>query len=104
MDMVRSMLSHSTLPINLWMEALKTALYAAKASGMMGLTAEMLGKMHGITREAQDAFGLRSSVALASRRGSPLALGAEGAGEHPKTRKIPHDLRESCLELLCGWR
>ena len=25
MDMVRSMLSHSTLPINLWMEALKTA-------------------------------------------------------------------------------
>ncbi|MCY3264806.1 acetyl-CoA C-acyltransferase, partial [Acinetobacter baumannii] len=36
------------------------SLYAAKASGMMGLTAEMLGKMHGITREAQDAFGLRS--------------------------------------------
>ena len=25
MDIVRSMLSHSTLPINLWMEALKTA-------------------------------------------------------------------------------
>ena len=25
MDMVRSMLSHSTLPVNLWMEALKTA-------------------------------------------------------------------------------
>ena len=24
MDMVRSMLSHSTLPVNLWMEALKT--------------------------------------------------------------------------------
>ena len=36
------------------------SLYAAKASGMMGLTAEMLGKMHGITREAQDAFALRS--------------------------------------------
>ncbi len=36
------------------------SLYAAKASGMMGLTAEMLGKMHGITREAQDAFGERS--------------------------------------------
>ena len=29
---------------------------AAKASGMMGLTAELLGKMHGITREAQDEF------------------------------------------------
>ncbi|MCL6414750.1 acetyl-CoA C-acyltransferase FadA [Aestuariirhabdus sp. Z084] len=36
------------------------SLYAAKASGMMGLTAEMLGKMHGITREAQDQFGARS--------------------------------------------
>lgn len=32
----------------------------AKASGMMGLTAEMLGKMHGISREDQDAFGARS--------------------------------------------
>lgn len=36
------------------------SLYAAKASGMMGLTAEMLGKMHGIKREQQDAFGERS--------------------------------------------
>jgi len=36
------------------------SLYAAKASGMMGLTAEMLGKMHGISREQQDAFGERS--------------------------------------------
>lgn len=33
---------------------------AAKASNMMGLTAEMLGKMHGITREQQDAFAVRS--------------------------------------------
>ncbi|WP_105903716.1 acetyl-CoA C-acyltransferase FadA [Vibrio gangliei] len=32
----------------------------AKAAGMMGLTAEMLGKVHGISREAQDAFGARS--------------------------------------------
>ncbi|AQZ95590.1 acetyl-CoA C-acyltransferase FadA [Halopseudomonas phragmitis] len=36
------------------------SLYAAKAAGMMGLTAEMLGKMHGITREQQDQFGYRS--------------------------------------------
>jgi acetyl-CoA acyltransferase len=36
------------------------SLHAAKAAGMMGLTAEMLGKMHGIGREAQDAFGYRS--------------------------------------------
>ncbi len=32
----------------------------AKASNMMGLTAEMLGRMNGITREEQDAFGLES--------------------------------------------
>ena len=34
--------------------------YAAKASMMMGVTAEMLGKINGITREQQDAFGARS--------------------------------------------
>ncbi|MBS1199741.1 MAG: acetyl-CoA C-acyltransferase FadA [Proteobacteria bacterium] len=32
----------------------------AKASNMMGLTAEMLGRMHGITREDQDRFSVRS--------------------------------------------
>src|SRR5215207_3041648 len=32
----------------------------AKASNMMGLTAEMLGRMHGITREMQDRFSARS--------------------------------------------
>ncbi|MDP0563421.1 MAG: acetyl-CoA C-acyltransferase FadA [Candidatus Endonucleobacter sp. (ex Gigantidas childressi)] len=34
--------------------------YCAKASGMMGLTAELLAKMHGIGRKAQDEFGVRS--------------------------------------------
>ncbi|KGE78049.1 acetyl-CoA C-acyltransferase FadA [Halomonas salina] len=34
--------------------------HAAKAAMMMGLTAELLGKMHGISREDQDAFGVRS--------------------------------------------
>lgn len=32
----------------------------AKAAGMMGLTAEMLGKMHGISRQQQDEFAARS--------------------------------------------
>ncbi|MFT4020988.1 MAG: acetyl-CoA C-acyltransferase FadA [Acinetobacter sp.] len=32
----------------------------AKASNMMGLTAEMLGRMNGITREEQDVFGVQS--------------------------------------------
>jgi acetyl-CoA acyltransferase len=34
--------------------------YYAKASNMMGLTAEMLGMMNGISREMQDQFGLIS--------------------------------------------
>ena len=34
--------------------------HMAKASMMMGVTAEMLGKMHGISREDQDAMGVRS--------------------------------------------
>ncbi|MBB3324855.1 MULTISPECIES: acetyl-CoA C-acyltransferase FadA [Atlantibacter] len=32
----------------------------AKAAGMMGLTAEMLARMHGISREMQDSFAARS--------------------------------------------
>ncbi|HLR16806.1 MAG TPA: acetyl-CoA C-acyltransferase FadA [Alcanivoracaceae bacterium] len=34
--------------------------YTAKASNMMGLTAEMLGRMHGISRQQQDEFAVRS--------------------------------------------
>ncbi|MDO7086016.1 acetyl-CoA C-acyltransferase FadA [Pseudocolwellia sp. AS88] len=34
--------------------------HVARASGNMGLTAELLGKQHGISREMQDAFGARS--------------------------------------------
>ena len=34
--------------------------YAAKAAGAMGLTAELLGRMHKISREDQDKFALRS--------------------------------------------
>lgn len=38
----------------------RLAKHAAKAAGMMGMTAEVLGMMHGITREQQDQFGERS--------------------------------------------
>ncbi len=34
--------------------------HIARASGNMGLTAELLGKQYGISREMQDAFGARS--------------------------------------------
>jgi acetyl-CoA acyltransferase len=36
------------------------AKYTAKASGSMGMTAELLGRQNGITRDMQDAFGARS--------------------------------------------
>ena len=36
------------------------SLVAAKAAGMMGLTAEMLGKLNGIDRKRQDEFALES--------------------------------------------
>tara|TARA_B100000676_G_C18051371_1_gene831409 strand:- start:44 stop:1210 length:1167 start_codon:yes stop_codon:yes gene_type:complete len=38
----------------------KTSKYSAKASGMMGLTAEMLSIKYKLTRESQDEFALRS--------------------------------------------
>ncbi|MFC2973620.1 acetyl-CoA C-acyltransferase FadA [Azotobacter bryophylli] len=38
----------------------RLSLHVAKAAGMMGLTAEMLGRMHGISRQQQDAFAVRS--------------------------------------------
>ncbi len=38
----------------------KLARYTARASGMMGLTAEMLARIHNISRQAQDEFGYRS--------------------------------------------
>ena len=50
--------------------------HAAKASMMMGLTAELLGRMHGISREKQDAFAERSHrLAYAATQAS-----AEGKG------------------------
>lgn len=38
------------------------SLHAAKAAGMMGLTAEMLGKLNGINRKDQDVFALESHM------------------------------------------
>ncbi len=43
-------------------------LYAAKAAGSMGMTAEMLAMMHGIKREDMDAFSARSHQLAAKAR------------------------------------
>jgi len=42
--------------------------YTAKAAGMMGLTAELLAQMHGISRQDQDEFALRSHQKAAEAR------------------------------------
>jgi len=42
--------------------------YAAKAAGMMGITAEVLAKMHGATRAQQDQFALQSHQRAAAAR------------------------------------
>jgi acetyl-CoA acyltransferase len=54
----------------------------AKASNMMGLTAEMLGRLHGITREMQDEMAMRSHAraweATQSGRFKKEIVGIEG--------------------------
>lgn len=58
----------------------------AKASNMMGLTAEMLGRMNGITREEQDAFGVQSHKrawdATVNGRFDNEIVGVEGHDEN----------------------
>jgi len=56
--------------------------HAAKAAMMMGMTAELLGKLHSISREQQDAFGVRSHQrAYAAQQNGGFAneiIGVEG--------------------------
>ncbi len=58
----------------------------AKASNMMGLTAEMLGRMNGITREMQDEFGVESHrrawAATEAGRFKNEIIGVEGHDEN----------------------
>ncbi len=58
----------------------------AKASNMMGLTAELLGRMNGITREQQDAFGVESHrrawAATEAGRFKNEIIGVEGHDEN----------------------
>lgn len=69
--------------------------HAAKAAMMMGLTAELLGKMHGITREEQDRFGVRSHQrALAANEKGYFdneIIGVEGHDTEGFRRLIKHD-------------
>jgi acetyl-CoA acyltransferase len=87
------------------------SLKAAKASGMMGLTAELLSKMHGIGREQQDQFGLRSHMKAheATQAGNfdneIMARTAHDAAGNPYLMKHDETIRpETTLEGLMALR
>jgi len=85
--------------------------YSAKASGMMGLTAELLGKMHGFSREVQDEFAYnshqRAHKATTSGAFAKEILAMEGHDENGALRTYDFDevIRpETSLEGLAGLR
>ena len=85
--------------------------YTAKAAGMMGLTAELLAKMHGISREAQDEFALRShrkaAEARTQGRFSDEIIPIEGHDENGFSRIYDYDevIREDTnMESLAALR
>lgn len=85
--------------------------YAAKASMMMGVTAELLAKMHGITREQQDAFALRShqraQAAMTEGRFDAEIVPIEGHDENGLLKLIEHDeviRADASLEALASLR
>ena len=83
----------------------------AKASGMMGLTAEMLGRMHGITRQQQDEFALRSHqrahAATVEGRFDSEIYPIEGHDADGALIKVTHDeviRSDASLEALASLR
>ncbi|MDP6319691.1 MAG: acetyl-CoA C-acyltransferase FadA [SAR324 cluster bacterium] len=73
----------------------KTSKFSAKASGMMGLTAEMLSIQYKLTREDQDSFALRShtnaSQATKSKRFAKEIVEIEGHDEEGKLMLCKED-------------
>ena len=71
------------------------AKHIASASGMMGMTAEFLALMHGITREQQDAFAARShqraAAARAEGRFDAEIIAMEGVDENGFKKLITED-------------
>ncbi|MGR5154003.1 acetyl-CoA C-acyltransferase FadA [Photobacterium swingsii] len=83
----------------------------AKAAGMMGLTAEMLGRMHGISRDMQDEFAARSHclahAATVEGRFKNEILPIEGHDENGALKLFDYDevIRpETTVEGLAGLR
>ena len=87
-----------------------TSKYAAKASGMMGLTAEMVAIQHKVSREDQDAFAFRShrraSHSTKTGRFSKEIVGVEGHDQEGNLQLcledevIRHDAKLEEMALL----
>ncbi len=87
------------------------AKYTAKASGNMGMTAELLGRQNGISREMQDAFGARSHQrahkAHLEGRWNNEIVPVEGHDANGVLKMIDHDevIRpESTVETMAALR
>lgn len=87
------------------------AKHTAKASGNMGMTAELLGRQNGISREMQDAFGARSHQkahqAHLSGAWNKEIVAIEGHDATGKLSLIDHDevIRpDTTIETLAGLR
>jgi len=85
--------------------------HIARASGNMGLTAELLGKQYGISREMQDAFGARSHQlahkAMLEGRWANEIVATEGHDASGALSLIKHDevvRPETTVETLSGLR
>lgn len=78
------------------------AKYMAKAAGNMGLTAELLGQQHGISRQMQDEFGARSHQrahqAHLEGRWSNEIVGVQGHDQMGALKLITEDevIRPEC--------
>ena len=85
--------------------------YISRAAGNMGLTAELLGMQHGVTREQQDAFGARSHQrahqATLEGRWNNEIVATPGHDANGVLTMIEHDevIRpETTVESLSGLR
>lgn len=71
------------------------AKHMASASGMMGMTAEMLARLHGISREQQDAFAVRSHqrahAAREEGRFDKEIVALDGVDENGFLKRITQD-------------
>jgi acetyl-CoA acyltransferase len=87
------------------------ALHTAKASGSMGMTAELLGRQNGISREMQDKFGARSHrrahAAHVEGRWASEIVPVEGHDADGVLKSFDFDevIRpESTVEVMAGLR